>query len=177
MPARPLDTVEITAARLGILEQFTTALDTRLAGHQYQQLLARILPLPVRPSHALRSLGAYITRNGQPVCIRLQFKQSPAQLRETLLHELAHACDHLLNQPGQRYRRAHGPGWQSWALAMGINPQRTGHSPELDRLHQQRLKLVAVCQRCGAEIRRLRRLPDRRKFIHPGCGGRILPTR
>jgi predicted SprT family Zn-dependent metalloprotease len=177
MMPQTMETVKTIATRLNTLEQFKMALAARLSNPQAQQLLARILPLPVRPSHALRSLGAYITRNGQPVCIRLQFRQSRVQLRETLLHELAHACDHLTNQPGQRYRRVHGPDWQSWAMALGINPQRTGHSPELDQLHQQRLKLVAVCQRCGVEILRLRRLPARRKFIHPGCGGRILPTR
>jgi len=172
---RPVETVETIAARLQVLDRLKAVLADTLPGSEGPQLLARLLQLPVRPSHALRSLGAYVTRGGQPYGIRLQFAQSPDQQRETLLHELAHACDHLTNQPGQRYRRAHGPGWQAWAVALGIDPQRTGHSPELESLHRQRLKVVAVCQRCGAEIRRIRRLSARRRYLHPECGGRVLP--
>lgn len=172
---RAVETVEIVATRLGVLECVRAAILQCLPQHHSEHLLNLLLPLPVRPSHALRSLGSYATRAGQPVAIRLQFSQAADQQRETLLHELAHACDHLVNQSGQPYRQAHGPGWKTWAEAFGIDPQRTGHSPELAQLHRQRLKPVAICQRCGFVVMRLRRLPARQKFLHPDCGGRILP--
>jgi len=175
MPHHPAETVESLGTRLGILDQLQAGLAGLLPERQSRRLLDRLLPLPVRPSYALRSLGSYVTRAGEPCCIRLQFRQSAEQQRETLLHELAHACDHLVNQPGQSYRRAHGPEWKTWAIALGIDPQRTGHCPELERLQRQRLKPVAFCQRCGIEIQRLRRLPAKRIYIHPGCGGRIVP--
>lgn len=168
------ETVETLCRRLQLLDRLHAGLAASVPEATRQSLLDRLLPLPVRPSHALRSLGSYVARAGQPLCIRLQFAQSPDQLQETLLHELAHACDHLTNQPGQRYRRAHGPGWQAWAKTLGIDPRRSGHCPELERLHRQRLKVVAICQRCGAEIRRTRRLPARRRYLHPECGGRIV---
>lgn len=170
-----VETVELVATRLGVLERVRSAITRQLSRHHSEQLLGLLLPLQVRPSHALRSLGSYATRAGRPLCIRLQFCQSPDQQRDTLLHELAHACDHLVNQPGQPYRRAHGPGWKAWAESFGIDPRRTGHSPELAQLHRQRLKPVAICQRCGLVVMRLRRLPARRRFLHPDCGGRIIP--
>jgi predicted SprT family Zn-dependent metalloprotease len=138
-------------------------------------LLHRIADLPIQSSRAARSLGAYVSKSGLPVCIRLQFAQEPANLRETFMHELAHLCDHLCNQSGRRYRRAHGPHWRNWAKLLGIEPSRCGRSEALERLYQQRLKPVAICQNCGTEFRRTRRLNHRRNYFHSNCGGRLQP--
>jgi len=168
-------TVAALAEQLGLWPQVCRAVEQQLSAGQAAALLEVLAPLPVRKSGATRSLGSYSSRNGQPSAVRLQFAQSPRMLAETLLHELAHAIDHLTNQPGERYRRAHGPGWQRWARALGIEATRTGHCPQLAELHRQRLKLVAVCRRCGTEFRRTRRLPRGRRYLHPGCGGQVVP--
>ncbi len=164
--------IKTLAETLGLWPQISEA----IARAGQKSLLQTIAQLPVRKSSATRSLGAYVSKGGKPLCIRLQFAQEIEQLKDTLLHEIAHACDHLAEQPGQTYRRAHGPTWRAWANALGATAQRRGHSDSVALLHQQRLKVVAVCQNCGAEFKRLRRLNRRRHYTHPACGGRVLPV-
>ncbi|MDA3904103.1 MAG: hypothetical protein PF441_11730, partial [Desulfuromusa sp.] len=104
----------------------------------------------------------------------LQFAQEPGNLQHTFLHEVAHACDHLSRKHGhQPYRRAHGSSWKVWAKALGISTQCCGESEAVRALHQQRLKLVAVCQKCGIEFHRVRRLNRNRTYTHNQCGGKI----
>ena len=153
--------------------QIASAIEGFLPGPVAEKLLQQIADLPIQPSRATRSLGAYVSKAGLPVCIRLQFAQEAETLRDTFLHELAHLCDHLCNQSGKRYRRAHGPDWQQWAQLLGIEPKRCGRSAALEKLYQQRLKPVAICQSCGAEFQRTRRLNRRRKYFHSNCGGRL----
>ncbi|MDT8420672.1 MAG: hypothetical protein RQ754_09585 [Desulfuromonadales bacterium] len=145
------------------------------SGNSAGALLETVAALPVRRSSAVRSLGSYVSRAGQPVCIRLQFAVEPETLRETFLHELAHLCDHLTNQPGKRYRKAHGSGWISWARRLGLDGRVRGRSEVLSELCQQRLKTVAVCRTCGAELRRLRRPSRRYQYLHRHCGGVFEP--
>jgi hypothetical protein len=128
-----------------------------------QVVLEKIYNLPVRKSHAVRRLGSYVARGGEPIEIRLQFVLEETKLVETFLHELAHCLDHQTNQNGKPYRRAHGSGWQRWASALGIAPEQ--------QLHAQRLKVVAICKKCGFELQRLKRLPRNRKYSHTDCGG------
>lgn len=135
------------------------------------QVLDQVASLPVKSSRATRTLGCYVSRHGQPWCIRLQFDQEPEQLQLTLLHEVAHLLDHLVNFSGQPYRGAHRSGWQVWAIALGVSTCKTGHSEVLARQYYQRQKLVAVCSDCGEQIYRLRRLNRKRSYIHSGCGG------
>ncbi|WP_321394273.1 SprT-like domain-containing protein [uncultured Desulfuromusa sp.] len=136
-------------------------------------LLEKIAAIPIKKSHATRRLGAYVSQGGEPVCIRLQFAQETENLQQTFLHEVAHACDHLSRKKNSPYQQAHGPSWKSWAGALGISPERCGESAAVKDLHQQRLKLVAVCRKCGAEFHRVRRLNRNRKYIHQQCGGRL----
>lgn len=165
-----LMTVKTLAIELGIWVDVCKKID-HFVGRKSRRLLEQLAVLPVKRSRATRRLGCYVSQNGLPVCIRLQFAQEPANLVETLLHEIAHVCDHLSNQPARQYRRAHGPGWQAWAIALGTSPRSCGNSEALNQLHQKRLKLVAICQNCGAEFRRVRRLNRRRKYFHTECGG------
>ncbi|NOY13666.1 MAG: hypothetical protein GXP51_08300 [Deltaproteobacteria bacterium] len=169
-------TVIELAHELNLWRQITAAVNTALPAAESDKLLLRLAELPIRSSRATRSLGAYVSKAGEPVCIRLQFAQEPGHLQETFLHELAHLCDHLCNRPGKRYHRAHGPDWRSWAERLGAAPQRCGQSDALEKLYRQRLKLVAVCQNCGTEFRRTRRLNRRRKYYHRDCGGRLRPV-
>lgn len=135
-------------------------------------LLDRLAIIAIRESRATRRLGSYVFHGKDPVCLRLQFAQETDCLTETFLHEVAHACDHL---HGGHHRRCapHGDGWKQWAQALGIPPRIRGTSPALAALHQDRRKLVAVCNSCGAEIHRLRRLNRRRSYLHTVCGGSL----
>ena len=134
-------------------------------------LLDEIGLLPVRKSRAVRRFGAYVTKGREPVEIRLQFALELPELVETFLHELAHCLDHMTLQKGQPYRKAHGKGWQRWASALGVAPNRCCKSDVLTRLQEEKMKVVAICRKCGYELKRLRRLPQKRKFVHTDCGG------
>lgn len=165
-------TVETLATQLGLWTQIRNAVEIR-SGRAAESMLARLATLPVKRSHATRTLGSYVTRNGHPFCIRLQFAQEPGSLRQTFLHEIAHACDHLTAGPKARRRYSHGPNWRVWAEELGISAERCGASEAVQELHRQRQKLVAVCEQCGAEFHRVRRLNRRRQYIHRDCGGRL----
>ncbi|EAT16425.1 SprT-like domain-containing protein [Desulfuromonas acetoxidans] len=141
-----------------------------------EAFLSRIQSVPIKASSATRSLGCYYSRGGEPHCIRLQFAQESDALHQTFLHEVAHLCDHLMAFQGKAYRGGHGKSWQEWARALQVSAQRCGHSPAVAKLHQQRLKVVAVCERCQEPIYRLRRLPARRQYRHARCGGRLRPV-
>lgn len=169
-------TVELLARQSGVWEAFADGIATQLGSAGAAELMERLGKLSVRTSRATGLLGSYVHRGGEPLYIRLQPLQEPELLRTTLLHELAHACEHLTAPQPHRHRCGHGPIWRAWALAFGIAPQRRGHSTALNTLRQNRLKPVAVCERCGCIFRRLRRLPARRSWVHPECGnGRVVP--
>ena len=169
-------TVVSLAEEFGLWRTICAVIRTELTTEQATALIDRLTRLPVKRSHAVQRLGSYVARGGEPQAIRLQFAQEPEQLRITFLHELAHACDHLSNQSGRPYRQAHGTGWRRWMIAFGLPAESRGNSEALTALRERRLKVVAVCRRCGAEIKRLRRFDRRRRYLHTECGGKLLPT-
>jgi hypothetical protein len=165
------------ARQVEVWEAFVAGVTRRIAAVAASALISRLADLPVRKSRATGLLGSYVHRGSTPLCIRLQPLQEPEMLRTTLLHELAHACEHLTSSHPHRHRCSHGAAWRAWALAFGITPQRNGRSAALHALRQERLKPVAVCERCGCVFHRLRRLPARRSWVHPECGnGRVVPV-
>lgn len=166
-------TVKSLAQKLEVWERIQAAVERQVSPRAGRKLLPRLEGIPVRRSRALRRLGSYVSCSGSPVCIRLQFAQEEELLVETFLHEVAHACDHLSRKRWRIYRQAHGPSWRAWALALGIEPQVRGRSEELERLYRERLKVVAVCSRCGYELRRLRRLNRQHSYVHKKCGGAL----
>jgi hypothetical protein len=169
-------TVRTIAAELDVWTLVEQAVSGRVDSPKAEALLGALATLPVKTSRATGLLGSYAHRGGQALCIRLQPRQERELMRTTLLHELAHACEHLLAPDPHRHRCSHGPAWRAWALAFGIPPSRSSRSRALEDLRQQRLKPVAVCARCGCVFHRLRRLPQRRQWVHPECGnGRIVP--
>ena len=171
-----IKTVKVVAEDIGIWGKFIRGVASLLEEQAARELIDRLATLPVRSSHAVGLLGSYAHRSAEPLCIRLQPHQEPALLRSTLLHELAHACDHLTAPNPHRHRCRHGAAWKKWAQAFDISPTRAGHSPALRQLREERLKPVAVCERCGCIFHRLRRLPARRHWVHPECGnGRVVP--
>lgn len=167
-------TVKQHADELGLWPHIELAVKGMISQYSRSVLLEKVANIPIHKSRATRRLGAYVSRGREPVCIRLQFAQEADNLKQTFLHEVAHACDHLSRKGWHKsYRRAHGPSWKGWARALGISTQCCGESEAVRNLHQQRLKLVAVCQRCGAEFHRVRRLNRNRTYTHQQCGGRI----
>lgn len=171
-----IGTVQELSLQLGVWNVFSAGVAVRLGPEQAVPLIGRIGCLPVRASRATGLLGSYAHRGGEPCCIRLQMSQEPELLRTTLLHELAHACEHLAAPQPRRHRCGHGPAWREWAVAFGIVPRHSGQSAALRALRQERLKPVAVCERCGRVFYRLRRLSPRRTWLHPECGsGRVVP--
>lgn len=163
------------AQKLGVWEQLVASIHQLCKGKRADRLLDKVSHLPIRSSRATRTLGSYVSKAGEAICIRLQFALESDLLVKTFLHELAHACDHLSNQEGSPYRQAHGPGWKEWAVALGAGTEIRGGSEVLTRLYQDRLKTVAVCYKCGAELKRIRRLAGRRRYVHRGCGGELKP--
>ncbi|MCK4621504.1 MAG: SprT-like domain-containing protein [Desulfuromonadales bacterium] len=166
-------TVKSFATEQNLWGRIEDAVKQRLEEKVVDALLQRLAGVPIKSSRASRTLGAYVFKTGEPVCIRLQFAQSIESLQQTFLHEVAHVCDHLSYQPKKIQRRDHGSDWQIWAVALGIPPVRCGESAELAQLHRTRLKPVAVCQKCGFVLRRIRRLNRRGDYIHSPCGGRL----
>jgi hypothetical protein len=173
-----MKTVRAVAGEIGVWDVFVAGVRGRLPDRAEGALLVEKLGnLAVRTSRATGLLGSYAHCGAEPLCIRLQPLQEAALLRTTLLHELAHACEHLTAANPRRHRCTHGTAWRAWALAFGIAPRRSGQSAALHTLRQERLKPVAVCERCGCVFHRLRRLPARRSWVHPECGnGRVVPV-
>ena len=170
-------TVKQIAEKYQLWQQIEKAVNGILPGGSASVLLEKIAQIPIQKSWATRRLGAYVSMGREPICIRLQFAQESENLKQTFLHEVAHACDHLSRKSGrQSYRRAHGSSWKAWAKELGIPPRCYGESEAVKKLHQQRLKLVAICQKCGAEFHRVRHLNRNRTYTHNRCGGKIQPT-
>ncbi len=145
-----------------------------LGTEKARELLARLYQLPLKNSRAVTRLGSYSFRDAKPLAIRLQFAQEEESLRQTLLHEIAHFLDHQTLLPNQNSRQPHGRSWQRWLERLG-GQQNSGNSAALQQLYRQRLKPVARCKNCGALLKRLRRLPRGRRWLHRECGGLLVP--
>lgn len=91
---------------------------------------------------------------------------TPAMLRDTLLHELAHA---LAYQRHGRRAMNHGPLWRAVAREVGAEPRATCRGgPLVPAPH------VLVCRRCGAQVGLYRRPKHpAAAYRHKGCGGRF----
>ena len=166
--------VKQLAEKLYRWQQIETAINNCFSGKRAIDLLKKIANIPIKSSRATHRLGVYVSQGNNPVCIHLQFAQEPENLNQTFLHEVAHACDHLSRKGWRKeYRQAHGESWKVWARALGVSTSTTGESEAVCQLHQQRLKLVGVCQKCGFEIHRVRRLNKKGTYTHSRCGGEI----
>lgn len=90
-----------------------------------------------------------------------------AAVRDTFLHELAH----MLAGRGA----GHGRCWQFIVRGLGGKAERCH---EYAALRSRKLRVVAVCGKCGVELRRRRKLPRNRgqQWVHlpkRECGGRF----
>jgi len=80
-----------------------------------------------------------------------------AAVRDTILHEIAHAL------AGER--AGHGPKWRDVCIRIGAKPERLDHEAVMPQGHWR-----ATCPGCGAEHRRFRRPLLGRTYICRGCG-------
>lgn len=88
--------------------------------------------------------------------------------REIVAHEAAHV---IVGHEG-----GHGYEWRQWCLKLGGNGEAMIAHDRVAAYTETRLKVVAVCNRCRAEIREIRRLNSRRLYKHTGCGGVAVPV-
>lgn len=137
---------------------------------------SKILPGVRVNARAKRRLGCCFFQQGvYTIEVSAEILQSPALLRETLLHELLHTC------PGCR---DHGPLWKHYAevvnKALGTSIRRTVKAEgELAPLRREEVKYVLRCQSCGREINRMRmckvvKTPWRYRCL---CGGKLKRVR
>ncbi len=159
---------------LGIFEPLQAQIITELGTPRGEQLLIQLQQLPLKQSHAVTRLGSYNCHGEKPLSIRLQFAQEPEQLQQTLLHEIAHFLDHQTRPVPGSYRNPHGKSWQYWLERVGAD-READHSVAMSTLYRQRLKPVARCKRCGQLLERLRRLPQKQRWLHRNCGGLFVP--
>jgi predicted SprT family Zn-dependent metalloprotease len=126
----------------------------------------------VRPSNAVTRFGSVTPKTRTMRLTALDC--SPAARKDTILHEVAH----VLTGELLARRENHGPKWQKMALALGAKPERIGSDARFraasEALRDRRLKVVARCDLCLHEVKRMRRSRRNwRRFIHRGCGGRF----
>lgn len=84
-------------------------------------------------------------------------RNSDAEIRDTILHEIAHA----LAGP----RCGHGPRWKNIAVAIGARPERCSRTADMPRGRWQ-----AVCPNCRREHRRHRRPRTLHGYHCKACG-------
>ena len=80
------------------------------------------------------------------------------QVRNTLLHEVAHAMT--------GHGAGHGPQWRRIARMIGCDAERTHSNETVEGRYK------AVCDRCGVEVRRAHRLSPAMKqgrHLHATC--------
>ncbi len=80
-----------------------------------------------------------------------------AAVRDTILHEIAHAL------AGER--AGHGPRWRAVCERIGAVPERLDHTAVMPKGHWE-----ATCPGCGAIHRRFRRPLLGRTYICRSCG-------
>lgn len=73
------------------------------------------------------------------------------EVLDTLLHELAHACDFSV-----RGKSDHSDHWKRWAIKLGADPTRTANLNNLGdkykKVYKKTSKYTLVCPNCNIEI-------------------------
>lgn len=77
------------------------------------------------------------------------------QVRETLIHEIAHALT-----PGDH----HGKTWQAKCIELGIKPERCYKANEVEA---PKAKFLLVCTNCDLKVPRMRR--SRKTYVCKAC--------
>jgi len=131
---------------------------------------ANILALPViRNGHLRTTVAQAVYTGADRVPTRLEMgarilRGSAASRREVVAHEVAHLV--------AGFGADHGPRWRAIAVALGCSGSATATRALIDDIGSAH-KTVAVCDGCGAELKRARRLNRGRAYKHPRCGSWI----
>ncbi len=132
--------------------------------------LMRSHPLKARPlliwKSALRVTAGMAYYRVNTIGLSKNLLIDENRLRATLVHEYAHL---LAFERHGRKGAGHGEPWRQAMRDLGAEPQRT-HCYEVQR-NAARQQVTYVCQKCGLQILRSRRLPRFRRYVHASCGG------
>ena len=128
------------------------------------------LQLPrVRVSCRMRTtLGSYMPCRKQiAISSRLLAMGDHSDVREVVLHEVAHAIVHARfgNKPS-----AHGPEFRAFCKELDIAPKRYVDVPT--EKWQTRIRYAAQCDRCNVIVVRKRRM----RFVRCACGLKMYPN-
>ena len=128
------------------------------------------LQLPrVRVSRRMRTtLGSYMPCRKQiAISSRLLAMGDHSDVREVVLHEVAHAIVHARfgNKPS-----AHGREFRAICKELNIEPKR--YVDVLTEKWQTRIRYAAVCDRCNVIVVRKRRM----RFVRCACGLKMYPN-
>jgi len=109
-------------------------------------------------NHARRQLGiCRFTSKRIELSRHMVTANTEAEVRETLLHEIAHAL--------AGHRAGHGPKWRAICLKIGAKPQRCDTQAQMPKGRWR-----AVCGSCGREHDRHRRPMKDRSYYCRRCG-------
>ena len=145
-----------------------------------------------RSARMVRQYGVCCFRGEKPTEIRIAafLLEEPEQLRQTALHEYAHAAAALLT--GKRH--GHDAVWKSVCVRIGCAPERLSQPCEAARKRAEEYEKsragapvwLVVCRGCGAVSRYRRRgkvvqllqqHPKTRACVCRQCGGRSFVLR
>lgn len=152
------------AKRLGVDATIRDAIQTMFKASSRPEAALRLGAIRVYIHHGLHTTGGFFKayRDGRPVGIFLNARwfSKPEALRQTFLHEVAHAAVVLAGHPLD-----HGPKWRGFMEALGLEPTRCHREHELVGAFW-----VAYCPACGLtldHVRRVRR--PRSNYGHATC--------
>lgn len=141
-------------------------------GRVADELLAELLEkFPLKRAPVLEWASYRVTAGMaiyDPPGIRLSrlVLDDPQKVTATLVHEFAHL---LAFERAGRAGRGHGSAWKLAMSDLGVEA-KVHHDFGVKR-NANRTEVRYTCGRCGTHLRRKRRLPRNRKYLHAGCGG------
>lgn len=106
--------------------------------------------LEITTSRTKRALGRCFFKYGKPIRIDLSAHWishlDEPEIRDTILHEIAHAI--------AGHKAGHGADWKRAAIAVGANPSRTAELPRevSESFGEKHYKYIAVCNGCENRV-------------------------
>lgn len=99
---------------------------------------------------------------------KLAFLNSENQVKDTILHEIAHALDYIRNGFKHRYsgskRLVHDQVWKDICVEIGANPERCYSAKNVNVPTNHKYRLVHT--KTGKTIKKFRRRPNPFRYVH-----------
>ncbi len=131
-----------------------------------RRLKVRVEPRIEWKNYRVTAGRAYMRDN--LICLSKRILDTPAKVRETVIHEYAHL--YVFERYGPA-ARPHGREWRKVMQLFGLRPDAF-HAYDCER-NSMTPKFFLVCERCGESFGRVRPLKRFRAYFHVGCGGRL----